>query len=725
MSSIDISIIIPTYNVEQFIIETLDSIKKQTFKGIVEIIIIDDCSTDNTLKVAEQYKKNHPELSIRILQQEKNMRQGTARNRGVREAKGKYIFFVDSDDFLHEEALEKMFAKAEEKQYDFVVCDWIYHFEKRGLVYVNFDEFMTYNEFFGADCERLLEAVTYFTVNKLYNKQFLLENNIQYGEGYIYEDFEFYMEVAIKANKIAIIHNPLYIVRVNEFSTTKTNRESLIHVQSLEKAVTATLSKFEPRRPESYFYLYKYLFRKSLNYLWDRAPKGYRKKSLKNILQLMNNKKSDYVIPKRGVTPLNKIYFKKKLIQKEKINTILLLDTLYNNVKIKRIGKKALQYKKLLLNKNAFTNIKQKTASVKKAKKISELQSLPIQNNLILFLGFDFQYKGNSKYFFDYLMENYSDKYQLFFTTLDGNVPSENRVKQWSLEFYKLLSEAKVVIAESWIPLGLRKKENQIWLQLWHGTPFKKMLFDSHERQIMSKSLYHKRNKHRDIKRWDYLLADSEVAVNKFASAFLFEKEKILNFGYPRVQWLKQNESNEELKKSIKASLNIPLDKKIILYCPTWRDYNHKTENIDLTYLLNIDRLQNILGDDYFIIDKGHSFSKDIKNEFDQVETQQLLLISDMVISDYSSIIFDCIPINKPFYLFIKDFEKYSEARGVYSDIYQDLLPYTAHSEEELCEKIKHQSVSFNLNNFKKYTNENVIQANELLEKYVWNLIQK
>lgn len=720
--SIDISIITPTYNVEQFIVDTLDSIKKQTFKGTVEIIIIDDCSNDNTLQVVEQYKNDNPNMLIRILQQEKNMRQGTARNRGVREANGKYIFFVDADDFLHEEALEKMFEKAEEKEYDFVVCDWIYHFEKRGLVYVNFEDFMTYNELIGKDCERLLEAVTYFSVNKLYNRKFLLENNIRYGEGYIYEDFEFYMEVAIKANKVAIVHNPYYIVRVNEFSTTKTNRKSLVHIQSLEKAVTSTLSKFEPRRDESYFYLYKYLFRKSLNYLWDRAPKNYRKKTLKQILKLINSKKIDYVIPER-VTPLNKIYFKRKLVQKERINTILILDYFYNNKLAKNLGKRALQLKKLLLNKKIFTNIYETLKKKIKAKKILQNQTLPIQNNLLLFFGFDFQYKGNSKYFFDYLLENHADKYQLYFTTNDESIPSKFRVEPWSIEFYKLLSQAKVVISESWIPLGLRKKEDQIWLQLWHGTPFKKMLFDSHERQIMKKNLNHKKNKHRDIKRWDYLVADSEIGVKKLSSAFLFDENKILNFGYPRVQWLKENDSNEELKRSIKEELNIPLNKKVILYCPTWRDYNYLSEDLDLSYILNISQLQKLLGEDYFIINKGHSFLNDFENDFDQVETQQLLLISDIVISDYSSIIFDCIPVKKPFYLYINDFKKYEDARGVYREIYEDLSPLISKTEEELCEKIKNQDNEYHLDSLKKYMNNNVIQANKLLEKAIWNFI--
>src|SRR5690606_4490026 len=126
-----------------------------------------------------------------------------------------------------------------------------------------------------------------------------------------------------------------------------------------------------------------------------------------------------------------------------------------------------------------------------------------------------------------------------------------------------------------------------------------------------------------------------------------------------------------------KEKLAIPLEKTVILYAPTWRDYNYKTENLDLTYLLDVQKLEKSLNDDYVIVYKEHSLGKkkmfegNIVIPDDDIETQELILISDLVISDYSSIIFDALAIDIPFYLFITDFEKYEMARGVYEDMHQ------------------------------------------------------
>lgn len=345
----DISIIIPTYNVENFIEESLDSIKNQTFSGEIEIILIDDCSTDRTREVITNYKHAHPDLQIHVLHQERNMKQGTARNRGLDIAEGEYIIFLDADDFLNAHFLEKMYTKAQATSCDMVVCDWSYYYADRGFVHKNNDGFMS-TEFLSAmECERLLEAKTYFTVNKLYKRSFLLSKGIRYGEGYIYEDYEFYMETAIKANSVFIIPEPLYYVRINEQSTTKSNRKTMLHIESLVKAVEHTVDKFQPRKKESYFYLYKYLVKKTMNYLHHRAPAKQKKQTLKRILLILNEKNTDYHVPK-GLSPLFHLYFYKKYVQQQKILSIIFVDWLHRNGYLKPIFSKVVKMKSLLKN---------------------------------------------------------------------------------------------------------------------------------------------------------------------------------------------------------------------------------------------------------------------------------------------------------------------------------------------------------------------------------------
>ena len=686
----DIAVIVPTYNVEDYIEKAMLSIINQNFSGKIELIIIDDCSTDLTVEKVNNVIKMNKNFNIKFLQQKQNMRQGTARNRGIKECNSKYIIFLDGDDFFDNNALQTMFEKAEKENCDFVVCDWAYYYEDKGVVYVNNERFMNNNLLEEAECEDLLAAGSYFTVNKLYRKNFLVQNNIYYGEGYIYEDFEFYIDVAQKAKKIGIVQNPFYKVRINNKSTTKTNTKSREHIDSVIKAIDATLKKFQPRKEISRYFLYRYLLTRTLNYTKYRAPRKYQKSTIKTVIDNMNEK--ELFIPK-NLSPFYDVIFGRGLVQNSKYNRVIFFYNLYSNRYLKRA------FFCIYKEKLRFWKFRQK---IKKKYKnfILKLQrkyyhKAEIEKNLILFLGFDYKYLGNSKYLFNYIIENYSNEFEVFFVTNNENVNKKYRVKPRSKEFYHKLGKAKIVIAESWIPLDFPKKENQKWIQLWHGTPFKKLLFDSHEQHIMKRNPNHKRNKSKDIARWDILLSDSEVANEKFESSFDYDKKNILSTGYPRVQWLKENQDNFELKNQIKDMLDIDKEKKVVLYAPTWRDYNFKESVLDLDYVLNLSELQNLLGEEYVVVNKNHALANNISNSadiitpHDDIETQSLLLIADTVISDYSSIIFDAIAVNKKFNLYINDFAKYEDARGVYSDMLEDLSPYITDDIIELVEMIK------------------------------------
>ncbi|MFB9974388.1 CDP-glycerol glycerophosphotransferase family protein [Allobacillus sp. GCM10007489] len=716
----DISVIIPVHNAPIYIEEAINSVNKQNFFGDVEIIVIDDCSTDNTVSSIKRIMKSS-RFPIKLIELEQNMKQGAARNKGLSIAKGKYVFFLDSDDFIHEDCLNDLFEEGELFDHDFVMCDWAYSYEDRGIVYANFDSFLREKRLYEKDCERLLEAITFFTVNKLYNKDFLQKNHISYGEGYIYEDYEFYVNTTINARSIGVISNPYYFVRFHDNSTTKISRKTTIHIDSFVRAVEATLLDFEPRKEISYYHLYKHLLRKALNYSNNRAPFGKKIPTIKKVIKLLNNKKVDYIVPKNIVLH-NHLYFRRAYVQRGQILKILIVDWLHRKKKLNKVFYK---YK-------AFRDrVKAKNKREAKANVIKESLNNPVKKGRILFLGFDFKYKGNSKYLFDYLTKQ-AHPYQIFIATKNKSVPGYLRVKPRSLKFYEYLYSSEIVIAESWIPLDFRKREDSKWIQLWHGTPFKKLLFDSNEKNILTKNKLHKRNKQRDIRRWDYLIADSEFAKQKLSKSFLFNPENIMTTGYPRVQWLKDNIVNTNLIEELKAELNIPINKKVILYTPTWRDYNHKTKLTDFNFKLDLGELANKLSDEYVIIDKSHDFEKNWENVYNEViqpnntfETQELILISDIIISDYSSIIFDAMHINKPFYLYINDLYKYQDSRGVYQEILDHLQPLITADKNKLMYMIEN-NIYGNLNlDLSKFIDNNYQNSNEVLKEQIESLISR
>ena len=123
--SIKVSVIVPVYNVEKFIGKCLDSLVNQTLKDI-EIIVVNDGTKDNSQEIIDKYVKKYPDKVKSFIKENGGL--SSARNFGIEKAKGEYISFVDSDDWLNDDALEKMYNKAKKDKSDIVICDMIDHY---------------------------------------------------------------------------------------------------------------------------------------------------------------------------------------------------------------------------------------------------------------------------------------------------------------------------------------------------------------------------------------------------------------------------------------------------------------------------------------------------------------------------------------------------------------------------------------------------------------------
>ena len=189
-----ISVIIPCYNAEKSINPCLNSIVNQTI-GIdnLEIILVNDASTDNTLQILVDWESNYPEI-ILVVDCKENGKQGAARNIGMQYASGDYIAFADDDDILEPDMYETMYHYATKTQSDLVVCgskkEYVYtpadnsHIVPSSIIHMRID----------TEEKRLEVLNNYYNIaiwNKLYSRSVLLENNIFFPHGYIYDDIYF------------------------------------------------------------------------------------------------------------------------------------------------------------------------------------------------------------------------------------------------------------------------------------------------------------------------------------------------------------------------------------------------------------------------------------------------------------------------------------------------------------------------------------------------------
>lgn len=220
MNKKDISIIVPIYNAEKYLNKCIDSIINQSKKEL-EIILINDGSTDNSETIIKKYNDKR----IKYFKN-KNQGIGKTRNFGIEKATGKYIMFLDSDDFLELNACEKMFEKAEKDKLDIVICDYYRYFDngkKEEIKLPNFKN-SSLKDNPNIICEHLSPWA------KIYKTDLLKNNNIKFVENLKYEDAPFVIEALDCAKKIGKVNLPLNYYVIHEKSETTVRDERVFDI---------------------------------------------------------------------------------------------------------------------------------------------------------------------------------------------------------------------------------------------------------------------------------------------------------------------------------------------------------------------------------------------------------------------------------------------------------------------------------------------------------------
>lgn len=206
-----VSVVVPVYNVEKYIAQCLDSIQNQSYKNL-EILCVDDCGDDDSVKIVKEYAKS--DNRIKLIKHKKNKGLGGARNTGFKKASGKYIFFIDSDDWIENNCIETVVQKLIDTDLNTVIFKADVFWENtRRRTPIWFESYKRYPEGFFEIDENNMCYLPHYSWNKGYDREFLIKNNIFWQEGVIYEDMEFFFKVFINSPKTYMIDSPLYIYR--------------------------------------------------------------------------------------------------------------------------------------------------------------------------------------------------------------------------------------------------------------------------------------------------------------------------------------------------------------------------------------------------------------------------------------------------------------------------------------------------------------------------------
>lgn len=368
---------------------------------------------------------------------------------------------------------------------------------------------------------------------------------------------------------------------------------------------------------------------------------------------------------------------------------------------------------------------------------------LPADKNLIVFESFlGKQYSCNPRAIYEYLKENHP-QYRMVWSVdpkYIGNFQGKELeyVKRFSVSWLFVMARAKYWVSNSRLPLWIPKPAHTTYLQTWHGTPLKKLAADIEEVHMPGTTTEkYKMNFYNESRNWDYLISPNRYSTEIFKRAFQFDKT-IIESGYPRNDILINANGGQGIA-ALKKKYHLPADKKVLLYAPTWRDdqfYSKGQYKFDIQ--LDLKLLREKIGDKYIVLLRMHylvaenfdlspykGFAYDFSNHED---IRELYLISDLLITDYSSVFFDYGNLKRPIIFYVYDIDLYRDKlRGFYYDFESKAPGPLAKTTEEVIQHIKNQEINaVDKSAFKEFYDEFCyLEAGESAKKVVEKVFLK
>jgi CDP-glycerol glycerophosphotransferase len=276
-------------------------------------------------------------------------------------------------------------------------------------------------------------------------------------------------------------------------------------------------------------------------------------------------------------------------------------------------------------------------------------------------------------------------------------VPDSARpVRLWGSEWYEALARSRYVVTNAHLPAWFRRREGQVVLQTWHGTPLKRIGFDIEDVQFANAGYLDKVAQ--EVRNWSYLVSPNRFSTPILRRAFRYDGE-VIEAGYPRNDVLR-GPDRDLIGEQVRRRLGLPPGKRTILYAPTWRDdsyYGPGKYKLDLR--IDLGRAAAALGDDYVLLIRPHPNVVDtvpetadgfVRDVADYPDIAELFLAADVLLTDYSSLMFDYANTGRPMLFFTYDLEHYrDELRGFYFDFEEQAPGPLLRTSDEVIEALR------------------------------------
>lgn len=681
-----VSIIVPVYNSGLYLNKCLESLAQQTYDAI-EVIVVNNNSSDNSQSIIDSYVETFPEKFISIFEEKPGV--SAARNAGIRKARGRYLSFVDSDDWVDVRLYEICIAKFEFDNTDLLAFGR-FNVNAEGEIKKRLPNLKSNVVKLDSGMVPLFFTTT-FVWDKIFRTDIVNNNNLTFSENVQYaEDLEFMVRYMLYSRTFSIIQKSFYYYQTDRPSSiTNVTSPIILDIPVVLHRIIEHLTN------ESKFENYaKDLYRVAIG-LYIRRLRNFSKTGNKTI-------QAKFVM---DFTLLFKHYFKNYSVKKEERTKH---EKLFQLFRFKVI---ALAY---IFTPNFLKSIALKVKNLigikKKLKPLlyATLRTItPVRKNTALFVCYFGETMRAAPYHVlkTWLEEDPEKKFLIASNNLKRDQSlfryfEKNRVtiiSTRSIAYLYWLAAANFLVNNSRLPTYFSKRKKQILLNTWHGTPVKHMGFDISEGA-------------NDVWRnqTQFLMSDVLLFPN------LYAKEKMMNAynlnnsysGHVIVTPYPQNKvfKSPNLTNKIREELELG-DKKVIAYMPTWRGISTSGMNVSeqITYFSEV--LKNVytqLNSEEYVIyynlhqlvsSKTNSFSAKYAKTFPKdIELYEFLSCVDILITDYSSVLFDFCYSGKEVILLIEDYHHYKTTRGLYIE-FSEIPCQKAHSADELVNVIKNSTL--------------------------------
>ncbi|KRM67827.1 glycosyl glycerophosphate transferase [Apilactobacillus ozensis DSM 23829 = JCM 17196] len=635
-----------------------------------------------------------------------------ARNAAIREAHGEYLMFVDADDFLLPgtinnvidklkpgclvdlkvyptyEPVNSYFNEINQKQ-EFRMPNWAFRRKPEPEA----EETLLNDKFHKVDKKSVFEEISHYLKisGKIIPKGVIWDNDILFDEeNPLYDDFYFMGKVLNIINSFIEFDTFKYVkVKHND----PINDPSLSQIECDDRwnqmlnSFIKTADLINANNLKDCIIIHS--IKKINKYFYNAVVNNHFSSSKQSeIMDIM----SGYF------ASIDHRLFK---------NVNIISRHILFNIRKHNYAKAIRQMKLIIALRYTHKILRNKGRGITRAYYEVICKKLKVNEKVIVYESFlGRNYSDSPKYIYQYSQKHYPGQFKHVWIAAKGsnvkkdlaNEPNTKVVKRFGFRYMYYLGISKYQVINMRQPRWFNKKPGTVFMSTWHGTPLKHLVFDMEN--VASATRLYKKIFYEQSRQWDYLVTANQFSVDVFKHAFMYPEQKMIKSGYPRNDILSAP-NREELSRNIKEKLGIPLNKKVILYAPTWRDDEYvDVGQYKFQLKLNIAKLREQLGDDYVMVLRTHyfitnnldtsGFGNFVYNESSYDDISELYLISDILITDYSSVFFDYSILRRPILYYVYDYDKYASVlRGFYLDMNKDLPGPLLKTSDEVIDSIK------------------------------------